>query len=135
MVFRAQGASIVAFGVAVILLVVTVAIAVALPADIRAQFTVFEMLTLGALLGATLGGLYAVPRSFVRIGDDLLHIRNGFRDHRIPWGAIAGVSFRTGAPWPTLVTYEGDRIQLFAVQGTDGDKAQRAVDAIRARLS
>ncbi|MBK5217183.1 MAG: PH domain-containing protein [Propionibacteriales bacterium] len=135
MVFRPQGPRIVAYGVAVILIVLTVAVRAALPQEIRDQFTTFEMLTLAAVLGSTLVGLYAVARSFVKVSDTGLHIRNGYRDRHLAWGDIHGVSFRPGAPWPTLVTSDGERVILFAIQGTDGPAARSAVDTIRERLA
>ena len=135
MVFRPQGPRIVSYGVAVILIVLTVAVGAALPQDVRDQFTTFELLTLAALLGLTMVGLHAVARSFVKVGDTGLHIRNGYRDRHLAWGEIHGVSFRAGAPWPTLVTSEGERVMLFAIQGSDGPAARSAVDVIRERLA
>ncbi len=131
MLVRPVGPRIIAYGVAVILIVLTVAVGMALPPQIRAQFTVFELLTLAGLLLATLIGLYAVARSFVRIDDEGLWVRNGYRDHIFHWADLRGVSFRSGSPWPTLVTTEGDRVILFAIQSTDGASAQAAVAAIR----
>lgn len=135
MVFRPQGPRIVAYGIAVILIVLTITVGAALPQDIADQFTTFELGTLAVLLGSTLIGLNAVTRSFVKVSDTGLHIRNGYRDRHLAWGDIQGVSFRAGAPWPTLVTGEGERVMLFAIQGSDGPTAQSAVDAIRGRLA
>jgi hypothetical protein len=41
----------------------------------------------------------------------------------------------TGAPWPTLVTKDDERVMLFAIQGTDGAYARQAVDYLRGRVS
>lgn len=131
MIFRPGGARMVAYGVGVILIVLTVAITIALPAEIRGQFKAVEVGTLLLLLGSTLVGLHAVTRSFVKVSDDELFVRNGFRDHHVSWDTLHGVSFGRGAPWPTAVTHDGDRIILFAIQGTDGTASTEAVATIR----
>lgn len=135
MVVRPLGPRLVAYGVAAILIILTVVIAMALPAEIRDQFTTLELLTLAGLLAAVLAGLHAVTRSFVRIEAGGLFVRNGYRDHAFNWIDLHGVSFRSGAPWPTLVTTDGERVIIFAIQGTDGAAAQAAVVEIRKYLS
>jgi len=120
--YRPVGARMVAYGCSVAILAVTVVIGVALPEEIT--FTPFELLTLAVTLGVFLAVLHGIGRSYVRVHDDGLEVLNGYRRHRIPWSEMRGVSMNVGAPWPTLVLNDDERVMLFAIQGSDGSTAQ-----------
>jgi hypothetical protein len=130
--YRPVGARIVAYGSSVALVVVTVVIGIALPSDIT--FTVAELVTLALTLGAMLTALHGIGRSYVRADDTGLEILNGYRLHRVPWDRIKGISMNTGAPWPTLVLKDDDRVLMFAIQGSDGGAARAAVDDLVRRI-
>ena len=130
--YRPVGARIVAYGSSVALVVVTIVIGVALPSDIT--FTVAELITLALTLGAMLAVLHGIGRSYVRADDAGLEILNGYRRHQIVWDRMKGISMNTGAPWPTLVLKDDDRVLLFAIQGSDGDAARAAVDDLVRRI-
>lgn len=130
MTVRPQGARVVAYGVAAILLVLTAVIGLALPDEIVFRFS--EKVTLALILTAAIGLLHGVGRSFVRADDDGVEVLNGYRRHHVPWSQVEGVSMREGAPWPTLVTTDDERIMLFAIQRTDGPRSRDAVQKLRA---
>ena len=130
--WRPGGPRYVAYGVAVILLVMTAVIGVALPEDIT--FTPAELVTLAIFLIATMVMLHGVGRSRVVADGTGLHVLNGYRRHTVPWARVEGFSMRTGAPWPTLVTTDDERIMLFAIQATDGPSARAVVGRLQARL-
>ncbi len=130
--FRPGGARIVAYGVGVIMLVITVVIGVALPDEI--YFTPAEDVTLWLIIAVLLVLLHGIGRSYVRADDDGVEVLNGYRRHRIPWADIKGFAMNTGAPWPTLVTQDDERVNLFAIQGSDGAYAREAVAYLRNRL-
>ena len=132
MTYRPVGARIVAYGASVALVVMTVVIGVALPSDIT--FTVAELITLALTLGAMLAVLHGIGRSYVRADDTGLEILNGYRRHHIGWDRIKGISMNTGAPWPTLVLKDDDRVLLFAIQGSDGGAARAAVQDLVRRI-
>ncbi|MCW2801242.1 MAG: hypothetical protein JWQ70_2714 [Aeromicrobium sp.] len=131
--FRPGGARIVAYVVAVIMLVFTAVIGVALPSS--ASFTWAENLTLGIVILAVLVLLHGVGRSVVKVDDAGIRVLNGYRWHVVPWSEIAGFAMNAGAPWPTLVTKDDDRIMLFAIQGSDGPYAREALAYLRGRLA
>jgi hypothetical protein len=131
--FRPGGARIVAYVVAVIMLVLTAAIAFALPDEI--YFTTAETVTLWIIIVAVLALLHGVGRSFVRATDDGVEVLNGYRRHSVPWGDIEGFAMNSGAPWPTMVTRDDERVMLFGIQGSDGRYAREAVEYLRGRLS
>jgi hypothetical protein len=130
--FRPGGARVVAYGVAVVMLVITVVIGVALPDDI--SFRPAETATLWAIILVVLAVLHGIGRSYVRADDDGVEVLNGYRRHHVPWSDIQGFAMNTGAPWPTLVTNDDERVMLFGIQGSDGAYARDAVAYLRGRL-
>ena len=131
--FRPGGARVVAYVVAVIMLVLTAAIAFALPDEI--YFTTAETVTLWIIILAVLALLHGVGRSFVRATDEGVEVLNGYRRHSVPWSDVKGFAMNSGAPWPTLVTHDDERVNLFGIQGSDGKYAREAVAYLRGRLS
>ena len=133
--YRPVGARIVAYGVGLALVVVTTAIAMAMPENV--VFTGTQIATLGLILGGILAGLHGIGRSFVRVDDTGLDIRNGYRRHQIAWTEVRALVMKRGAPWPTLVLDGPDErhLILFAIQGSDGDAASRAVAELAQHLS
>jgi hypothetical protein len=131
--FRPGGTRIVAYAVAVLMLVLTAAIAWALPEDIF--FTTAETVTLWLIIGAVLVMLHGVGRSTVTASDEGVDVLNGYRRHHVPWSDVQGFAMNTGAPWPTLVTKDDERINLFAIQASDGAHARQAVAYLRSRVS
>jgi hypothetical protein len=130
--FRPGGTRVVAYAVAVIMLVLTVVIGVALPEEI--YFTPAEDITLWIIIAAVLALLHGIGRSFVRADDDGVEVLNGYRRHRVPWADVKGFALNSGAPWPTLVTQDDERVILFGIQASDGAYAREAVDYLRGRL-
>lgn len=129
--YRPRGPRIVAYGVAVIMVGLTVVISVALPDTVYFSFS--EKATIGALLLFVVGGMHGVGRSFVRVARDGIVVRNAYRTHRFEWAEVAGVLYPNGAPWPTLVTRDDERVMLFAIQRSDG-AAEEAVADLRGRI-
>ena len=128
--YRPVGARVVAYGGCVALIAVTIVVGIALPPEIR--FTPFELVTLAFTLLGALVILHGIGRSYVRVDDDGIEVLNGYRRHRIPWAVMKGISMNRGAPWPTLVLQDDDRVMLFGIQGSDGDAASEAVrDLVR----
>ena len=131
--FRPTGARIVAYVVAVIMLVLTFVIAFALPDDI--SFTPPETITLWIIIVAVLVLLHGVGRSRVVVGEEGVEVVNGYRRHDVSWHEIEGFAMNDGAPWPTMVTTDDERVMLFAIQGSDGGKyAREALAYLRARV-
>ena len=130
--FRPGGARVVAYAVAVIMLVLTFVIAFALPDDI--YFTTAETITLWLVIIAMLALLHGVGRSKVSATEEGVEVLNGYRHHRVAWADVEGFAMNSGAPWPTLVTTDDERVMLFAIQGTDGAYARQAVEYLRGRV-
>jgi hypothetical protein len=132
--YRPGGARIVAYGVAVAIVVVTAAIAVALPDWVT--MAPVEQVTLGLIGLGALAALHAIGRSYVRVEEEGLTVVNGFRRHQIAWTEIRAIAMKRGAPWPTLLMKGVDERQiiLFAIQGSDGEVARRAAADLAKRV-
>jgi len=132
--YRPLGARVVAYVSAGSLLVLLVAIAVALPPAVRADFTVAQNLTLALFLGSMLAVLFGIARTRVRTDEHGIHVLNGYRHHELDWAEAVQVNLGRGAPWAVLDTSDGRVVQLMAIQRSDGARAVSAVRALRAEL-
>ena len=130
--YRPSGTRVVAYGAAVVILVMALAIGAAMPGNV--VFTGFQVATLVVIYLAVVAALHGIARSYVKASDDGLEIRNGYRRHVLPWSEIRGISMRAGAPWPTLVHGDDERTILFALQGTDGPQTRKAIDELVRRI-
>lgn len=130
--FRPLGARVVAYVVAVLVIVMSAFIGVALPDFV--EWHASEIVTMALLLLAVLAGLHAIGRSKVVVDDEALHVTNGYRTRHVPWTDVAGFAMNSGAPWPTLVTQDDERVMLFAIQGSDGTQSREALDWLRGRV-
>ncbi|RLV55442.1 PH domain-containing protein [Aeromicrobium phragmitis] len=130
--FRPVAVSLIMWLSTAILVVLMIVIGRALPEDV--VFTVSQAATLWAFVALVALLAYAVSRSRVHADDEGLTVVNGFRRRRLRWDEVGSIAMREGAPWPTLVTREDERVILFAIQGSDGAAAREAVAWLQERL-
>ncbi|MGV9263091.1 PH domain-containing protein [Kitasatospora sp. NPDC003701] len=110
--------------VCVLLVVMFVAIAVALPASW--QFNDRLMMVLSGLLFAGVGLMLARPR--VSADAEGITVVNFVRRRRLVWAEIVRVNFRQGDPWATLDLADGTSLAAVGIQSGLG-KAQAIADA------
>jgi len=132
--YRPLGARVVAFASAGSLLVLLVVIAVALPPEVRAEFTLAQNVTLVLFMGSMLAALLGIARTRIRTDEQGIHVLNGYRHHELTWPEAVQVNLGRGAPWAVLDTSDGRVVQLMAIQRSDGDRAVAAVRRLRAEL-
>ncbi len=130
--YRPLGVRFIAYGAAALILVIALVIGAAMPENI--VFRGVEIVTLVVIYLAVVAVLHGIARSYVKASDVGLEIRNGYRRHVIPWDQVRGISMRAGAPWPTLVYGDDERIMMFALQGTDGSRTKQAIDELVQRI-
>ena len=115
-----------------------------LPADVRALFTVSQLLTLLAVLAFLVAVMVALASSYVRADATGLRIRNGLRVHAVPWERVHKIILRPGDPWALLLLrpadgrpfeadLEADKRQMMGIQAVDGELATAAVNELRVR--
>lgn len=111
------------------------AVWIAIGAETRAQFTLFQRGTLIFMLLLLFGTWNALSRSRVTASTESLTVVNGYRTRAYEWSQVISVSLRRGAPWGTLDLSDGTTVSLLGVQGSDGERARRAVREIRATIA
>jgi Bacterial PH domain len=115
-----------------------------LPAEVRALFTLSQLLTLLAVLAFLVGVMVALASSYVRADAAGLRIRNGLRVHAVPWERVHKIILRPGDPWALLLLrpadgrpfeadLEADKWQMMGIQAVDGQLATEAVNELRVR--
>ena len=144
-VFRPRRLRMVVIAATIGLLLVTAFGWWALPADIRALFTLSQRLTLLGLLVTLVGIIGAVASSSVRADAEGLQFRNALRTHRVPWSQVHKILLRPGDPWGLLLIkpagevfradLDAEKRMLMGIQAHDGAMAQAAVEELRRRQS
>ena len=115
-----------------------------LPAEIRALFTVSQLLTLLGVLALFVFGMVALGSSYVRADATGLRIRNGLRVYAVPWARVHKIILRQGDPWALLLMtpedgrpfeadFDAEKRQLMGIQAVDGRLAKAAVNELRVR--
>ena len=133
--WRPLGVRIAVWVLGLMLIALVVAVWIGIGAEVRSQFTTFQRATLVFMALLLFGSWYALVRSRVTASTDGLTVVNGYRTRRYEWSQVIGVSLRRGAPWGTLDLSDGTTISLIGVQGSDGQRARRAVREIRATIA
>jgi hypothetical protein len=133
--YRPLGARIAAAAVGVVLLVVVVLMWIGLPEEVRADFTPLQVITLLGVLGCILTALYGVFRTVVRANHDGLTVINLYRRRDLEWPAVVAVNLRPGQPWAVLDVSDGTTVAAMAIQGSDGQRAVRAVRELSALVA
>jgi hypothetical protein len=130
--FRPFGVRLAIFVAGGLLVAVALAMWLALPSEIRAQFNALQIgtvLLIGLLFYA---GGYALARSRVVAREDGLTVVNGYRTRRFEWNEILAVTLRTGSPWAEIDLSDGTTVAAMGIQGSDGPRAMRQVREVRA---
>ena len=133
--WRPLGVRIAVWTLGLMLFALLAAVWVGMGAETRAEFTTFQRGTLvfiALLLGAAWNGL---ARSRVTAREGSLTVVNGYRTRVYEWSQVISVSLRRGAPWGTLDLSDGTTVSLIGVQGSDGERARRAIRELRATIA
>lgn len=132
--WRPLGARMVAIGGGVLLAIIALGFWFALPGNLRAKFTISERITLVGLGVLAFAVLFAIARCRVTASTERLLVVNAYRVRAYEWAEVLGISLRRGAPFATLDLADGSSLSVFAIQGSDGHRAIRAVQEIRALI-
>jgi hypothetical protein len=108
----------------------------ALDPAIRERFTVFQISTLLVIAGILIGIMMSLGLSMVRADREGLKIRNSISTRHLRWSEVSSIQYRHGDPWAFVILAETEddpvRRQMIAIQSTDGNRADRAVETLRA---
>lgn len=127
----------VCWGVAALVMVVFVAVAIGLGAATTggAAFRLGDQIAMVVMGGLIATAVLGFTRPRVHADLDGVRIRNVLGEKLIPWQVVRAVRLDDGAPWASLDLHDDDTIALFAVQANDGDRAVEAVLGMRALLA
>ena len=114
-----------------LLLLLVVFVWLALGDDIRSRFSLFQRTTLLGLGLLGFAAFYALMRSRVSVAEVGVTVVNGYRRRDFEWSQVVGVNLRRGAPWAGMDLSDGTSISMLAIQGSDGQRAIRAVRQLR----
>ena len=132
--FRPFGVRVAAIAFGVLLFGVTAAMWLTFPDRVRDAFTVSQRLTVLVMLGIALVIGHALSRCRVDADEDGLLVVNGYRSHRLAWAQVVAVRMLPGNPWVSLDLADGTSLSALGIQGSDGNRAQRQVRALRAMI-
>lgn len=128
-----------ALGFSVVLVALSAWGWVALGAEVRAQFTGFQIATLILFELVMIGLMMGLGTCTVTADAAGLRVRNGVRRHVLAWDDIAEIRYRHGDPWAYAIHADDpddpSRTQLLGVQATDGQRCRDAVAELRQRLA
>ena len=109
----------------------------ALPPELRAAFSLSQIVTLLIILFAMIGGLVIMGSSNVRVDDLGIRVRNGLVRHQIAWSQVHKFLLRPGDPWaivlikpddrPFEVDLDAEKRQLMGIQAGDEPATSQAV--------
>ena len=133
--WRPLGVRIAVWVLGSMLLALLVAVWIGIGEDTRSEFTLFQRGTLVLMVLLIFGCWYALVRSCVKATSVGLTVVNGYRTRSYEWSQLISVSLRRGAPWGTLDLSDGTTVSLVGVQGSDGQRARRAIREIRATIN
>jgi len=122
--WRLRRAAAVPVAVAVVLAVTCVVVWVAVPAEVRADFSWPQRVTSVICFAAAIATLLAMAASRVTATADALVLVNAFRVRRIPWGLVEGLRYRPDDPWPVLRLADDVAVGVLGIQSADGPRAR-----------
>lgn len=127
----------VCWGVAALVMVVFVAVAIGLGTATSgdAAFRLGDQIAMVVLGGLIATAVLGFTRPRVHADLEGVRIRNVLGDKLVPWQVVRAVRLDDGAPWASLDLQDDDTLALFAIQSNDGDRAVEAVLGMRALLA
>lgn len=117
---------------------------VALPANLKAEFTLSQVVTLLIILGFFVFALLVIGSGVVQTDADGVYIRNGLSRHRFGWDRIHRFALRPGDAWahvllvptdrPFAEEADAERRMMMGIQAGDREYASAAVAELTRRL-
>jgi hypothetical protein len=128
--WRPRWAPIVAYGLAVVMVVGMAALAFTLPPEYgtgdRAGIVIF-----GLLVAAV---LHLLGRLRVEADERGITVVNPLRVHRFEWPQVIDVTMAEGDPWPRLDLADGSTVGAMGIQSAERRRAERAVAELSALI-
>ncbi|MBK8462607.1 MAG: PH domain-containing protein [Nigerium sp.] len=104
----------------------------ALPANVRALFTGFQVATLAFFVVVMLSIVWALGLGFVKAGPEGLLFRNGVRTRQVPWADVVSIRYTSADHWAFVELADDSDRPLLGIQRSDGALADEQVARLRA---
>lgn len=134
-VYRPVGARLVSATSGIVLTVLVGFLWLTLPARVRAQFGLFQRLTLLGCFLVVIIVLYGVFRTKVTAYERGISVTNGYRRYDFDWAEVVGVALGSDRPWALVDLSDGSSHALMALQTADGARASRATRELSALVA
>jgi len=79
--------------------------------------------------------LLMAARPRLEISEHGLVVVNIFQKHRLDWNQVLAVRFAKDAPWASLDLADGTKLNVMAIQNSDGLRARKMATEIANRAS
>lgn len=131
-------------GFSSLLVISSAGVWIGLGAEVRADFTGLQIITLLIFVAFMVGLMLSLGLSYGRAESGGFTWRNGLRTHHADWSSIRGLVFRSGDPWAYLLVDpredkpsggEPQRLAVMAIQSTDRAAAQDKADRLRGLMA
>jgi hypothetical protein len=121
----------VAYTVAAVLVAGAVVFAVLLPAP---RFQLPDRVGVVVFACGLAWLLHMIGRCRVVADERGVTLVNAFRVRRYEWAELIDVSMGVGDPWPHLDLADGSSVAVMGIQGSEKERAQRAIAELRALI-
>ncbi|RNL86638.1 PH domain-containing protein [Halostreptopolyspora alba] len=128
--WRPRNVRIVAYGLAGLVMVTMVALAVVLPE----RFLVTDRIGLVLLGGVGVGVLHLLGRPRLVATEHRVTVVNSIRTHVLEWPEIVDIRMPVGEPWPSMDLADGSTLAVMAIQSNDGERARAGLTEFRELL-
>lgn len=129
--WRPLGARVMGWFLVAALAVMCTMVWVGFSPEIKAQVTMFERLTFGAVGLGIVVCVHALTRSRLVARADGLTVVNGYKRRDLEWAEVLAINFPRGAPWPNIDLASGHNISVLGIQASDGGSSRKAVRTLR----
>ncbi|MBV2362466.1 PH domain-containing protein [Streptomonospora nanhaiensis] len=128
--WRPRNMRIVGYGLAAVIMVTMVLLAVVLPPDWR----LVDRLGLVALGLVGVGVMHLLARPRLTATETRVTVVNSIRTHVLEWPEIVDARMPVGEPWPTIDLADGSTLAVMGIQSNDGDLARTNLARFQALL-
>jgi hypothetical protein len=129
-VWRPRRTRIIAYTMAVVIMMVVAGLAVVMPPSWsvpdRVGFALFGVLVCFLL--------HLVGRPQAIADENGLTVVNSLRTHRYEWAEVLRVNYTEGSPWPVIDLSDGSSVGVMGIQGTERARSARALAELRVLL-
>lgn len=125
--WRPRAARMVAYGLALLIVLTLMALAALMPEGWGATDRIL-LVGLGVAVAAVLH-LLARPRLIA--AEQGVTVVNGIRTHVLSWAEVVDIRMPFGEPWPSVDLSDGTTLAVMGIQSTDGEFAHRNLEEFR----